>query len=113
GYRDHDPLAHPAGEFVRIQVKDGLRIVNPDEPQVVQDVLHQRFPSRPAPSTRQLGGNWMEKRLAALHDHALRIVMRLWGREESGRFARIPQLPNSDGFRDLVEDAVRGLEGVE
>src|SRR2546430_14603802 len=38
--------------------------------------------------------------------------MRLWGGEESGRFARIPQLPNGNGFRDLVEDAVRGIEGV-
>src|SRR5438034_141812 len=54
GPRNDDPLAHPAGEFLRVQVEDRLWGVDADEPQVVQDVVHQRLSQGAAPPTRHL-----------------------------------------------------------
>src|SRR2546422_61968 len=64
---DHDPLAHSSGELVGIQVQNRLGIVDPNQLQVVEDILHELLPMGRTQTLREAWEDSTEKRIPALH----------------------------------------------
>jgi len=115
-HRDHHPLAHPARQLVGIEVEDRLRVVDPDEPEVLENLVPQPLPPPPAPDRprgRPAGNDRPQERLARLGRGALGVVERRGGAVVDDEIALVPDPADVDRFRHLVVDAERGVERVE
>src|SRR2546429_1247931 len=110
---DHDPLAHPSGELVGIQVQNRLGIVDSNQLQVVEDILHELLPMGRTQTLREAWEDSTEKRIPALHRGTPRVVVWFGDRKQRGRVAGFPHLPHGDRFGNLVEDPVRRVQGVD
>src|SRR6266581_44686 len=111
--RDHDPLAHSSGELVRIEIENRLRVVDPHQFQVVEDILHQPLPSSRLQPFRKAREDRMQERVTTLHRCSSRIVVRFRDWKEGGCFTRFPHLPHGDRLRYLVEDPVGRVQRVD
>src|SRR5207249_666494 len=116
-YRDHDPLPRSAGELVWIETEDRLRIVDSDEPEVLEDltqellfVLLERQPHLP------FSERWDQRfrqDLRGLGEVAFRVVVRCERRDESLLLPGFSKVSDVDRFGNLVFNSVRGIQGVD
>src|SRR5207245_2550010 len=112
----YDTMSESAREFVRIQGQDRFRIVDADEPQIFEDFPSHRFvrfDDCPEPLRWQGGNERLRKHVGSLRGIALRVIERLSGREDARHFSRFAKLSDPHGLGDLIENTVRGIQGVQ